>query len=58
MRNELATRRRSSSPANASDPRLVVLAFCLIGLVASLYFATHTVGLNQLPLLVLEYNSG
>jgi hypothetical protein len=58
MRNELAIRRRSSSSTKASDPRLVILAFCLVGLVASLYFAVRTVGPNQLPLLVLEYNSG
>jgi hypothetical protein len=56
MRNELAIRRRSSSSAKASDPRLVVLTFCLIGLVVSLYFAVRTAGLNQLPLLVVEYN--
>jgi hypothetical protein len=58
MRNELAVPRRYSSPDIAShDDILAVLAFCLIGAVASLYFA-HCVGLDQLPLLVSEYNLG
>jgi hypothetical protein len=59
MRNELAVSRRYSPPANAShDDILAVLAFCLIGAVASLYFAAHCAVLDQLPLLVIEYNLG
>jgi hypothetical protein len=58
MRNEIAVLPRYSSPADASDDPLAVLAFCLIGLVASLYFAVYTAGLDQLPLLVSQYGLG
>jgi hypothetical protein len=58
MRNELAMPRRYSSKATALDSLLSVLAFSLTGLVASLYFAAYLGGLDQLPLLVIEYNLG
>jgi hypothetical protein len=57
MRNEFAVPRRYLSPASASHPDLLaVLAFCLGGLVAS--FAAHCFGLDQLPLLAIQYNLG
>lgn len=59
MRNELAVPRRHAAPVNASyDDMLAVLAFCLFGVVASLYLAVHSVGLDQLPLLIVQYNLG
>jgi hypothetical protein len=57
MRNELTLPRRYASPASTSYPDLLaILAFCLGGLVAS--FAAHCFGLDQLPLLALQYNLG
>jgi hypothetical protein len=58
MRNEIAVLPRCPLPADASDDPLAVLAFCLIGVVASLYFAAYTAGLDQLPLLVIPYDLG
>jgi hypothetical protein len=59
MRGELVVPKRYVAPADAlRDNMLAVLAFCLFGLVATLYFAIHRVGLDQLPLLVIEYNLG
>ena len=58
MRNEIAVLQCRPLPADASDDPLVVLAFCLIGVVASLYFAAYTAGPDQLPLLVIQHNLG
>jgi hypothetical protein len=57
MRNELAVPRRYSSPSSTSHHDLLaVVAFCIVGIVAS--FAAYRFGLDQLPLLAIQYNVG
>jgi hypothetical protein len=59
MRNELLARAQyPAAPDPSRDDLLAVLAFCLFGLVATLSFAAATVGIDQLPLLIIQYNLG
>jgi len=58
MRGELAApASRSENGAQEGDVWMVI-GFCLIGLVVSLYFALTAQSFDQIPLLIVQYNLG
>ena len=56
MRGELAVPTPRSQPNTQDDSAWAVIAFCLIGLLVTLYHISQS--LDQLPLLVMQYNLG
>jgi hypothetical protein len=59
MRNELSLpTMRSTDVMGAERDIWAVLGFCLIGLLTTIYFAFSATPLDQIPLLVMQYNLG
>jgi hypothetical protein len=59
MRNELAApSMRLPKVAPVYREAWAIIAFCFIGLAVSLYFAAQNVALDQVPLLIVQYNLG
>jgi hypothetical protein len=56
MRGELAMPATQQQPQARDSGAWVVIGFCFIGLLLSLYFASQS--LDDLPLLVVQYNLG
>jgi hypothetical protein len=57
MRSELTFPVRTASTAQDSDAWAIV-GFCLIGLIASLYFAASSLPLDDVPIWIVQYNLG
>jgi hypothetical protein len=58
MRGELAAPASRSEHGGGEADTWAVIGFCLIGLIISLYFALSAQALDQLPLLIVQYNLG
>jgi|HubBroStandDraft_1064217.scaffolds.fasta_scaffold1183948_1 hypothetical protein len=58
MRGELAVPALRSETGAADEVIWAIVGFCLIGLAISLCFALSAQPLDQVPLLVLQYNLG
>jgi hypothetical protein len=57
MRNELTFPVRTANKASESDAWAIV-GFCLAGLMTSLYFTVTSLPLDEIPLLIMQYNLG
>ncbi len=57
MRDELTFTARTANTAPESDAWAIV-GFCLTGLLMSLYFTATSVSLDDVPLLIAQYNVG
>jgi hypothetical protein len=57
MRNELTFPVRAANTASDSDAWAIV-GFCLTGLMTSLYFTAISLSLDEIPLLIMQYNLG
>jgi hypothetical protein len=59
MRGELAAPGSRSEDGGAGEGDVwAVVGFCLIGLAVSLYMALSAQSLDQIPLLIVQYNLG
>lgn len=57
MRNELTFPARTANTAPDNDAWAIV-GFCLTGLAMSLYFTATSLPLDEVPLLIMQYNLG
>jgi hypothetical protein len=56
MRNELAIATSLDAGATANRDVWPIIGFCFIGLAVSLYLSLIAAPLNQIPLLITQYN--
>ena len=57
MRNELTFPARTANTEPDGDAWAIV-GFCLTGLIASLYLAATSLPLDDIPVLIVQYNLG